>query len=213
VRELTTGLLDEGRTLVTDNFYTSIPLARYLLSHNTHLIGTLRSNRKGLPEYVTRAKLKRGGVVGSQDEQGIKVLHWVDKRSVHMLTTIPEHEATLVDTGRQRRGEPVKKPECVVQYNRLKKGVDISDQLSSYYTPLRKTLRWYKKMAVELLAGTAVVNAYLLYTELSRSTTLLQFREDLARALLGPLEEVFSPNRSSNHPRDENQAGSRTNST
>jgi len=156
VRELTTGMLEEGRTVVTDNFYTSLPLARYLLEHKTHLIGTLRANRKELPAEVVKAKLKRGEVTGKQDQRGIKVITWVDKRRVNMLTTIPEHEATLTDTGRLRRGEQVKKPQCVVDYNRLKKGVDLSDQFSSYYSPLRKSLRWYKKLAVRVSDGERV---------------------------------------------------------
>ena len=35
------------RTVVADNFFTSIPLAKCLLEHDTYLIGTLRSNRAG----------------------------------------------------------------------------------------------------------------------------------------------------------------------
>jgi len=194
VRELTTGMLDEGRTVVTDNFYTSLPLARYLQEHETHLIGTLRANRRELPADVIKAKLKRGEVTGQQDQRGIKIISWVDKRRVNMLTTIPEHEATLMDTGRVRRGQRVKKPQCVVVYNRLKKGVDLSDQFSSYYSPLRKSLRWYKKLAVELIAGTAMVNAFLLFMDASgKRMPLLTFREQVARALIGPLKEPFSP--------------------
>ncbi|KAJ8947327.1 hypothetical protein NQ314_008629 [Rhamnusium bicolor] len=50
VLSLAEGLLDEGRVLYTDNFYTSCPLARTVLSRNTHLVGTLKRNRKYLPK-------------------------------------------------------------------------------------------------------------------------------------------------------------------
>jgi Transposase IS4 len=48
-----------GRTLCTDNFYTSIPLANALLGVQTHLVGTIRLNRKGLTSEVVSARLVR----------------------------------------------------------------------------------------------------------------------------------------------------------
>ena len=38
-------LLDKSYALYTDNYYTSVPLAKYLLSRGTHLTGTVRANR------------------------------------------------------------------------------------------------------------------------------------------------------------------------
>ena len=64
VLKLTEKLLDEGRILYTDNFYTSCPLARILLNRNTHLVGTLRRTRKYLPKDIMTKKLKRHEYVG-----------------------------------------------------------------------------------------------------------------------------------------------------
>jgi hypothetical protein len=36
------GLLDKGRHLFTDNFYTKIPLAKRLLDRNTFITGTIK---------------------------------------------------------------------------------------------------------------------------------------------------------------------------
>lgn len=52
VMKLMGNLLDCGRTLCTDNYYTSVSLAHSLLNRQTHLIGTLRSNRKFNPKNV-----------------------------------------------------------------------------------------------------------------------------------------------------------------
>jgi hypothetical protein len=46
VLQLSDSCLDSGRTLCTDNFYTSVDLAEQLLQRNTHILGTLRSNVK-----------------------------------------------------------------------------------------------------------------------------------------------------------------------
>ncbi|XP_060845755.1 piggyBac transposable element-derived protein 4-like [Rhopalosiphum padi] len=55
VLDLSRRYLNMGRTMVTDNFYTSITLANELLTNDTHLVGTLRSNRVKLPE-ITKKK-------------------------------------------------------------------------------------------------------------------------------------------------------------
>jgi len=52
VMKLVEKLLDCGRILHVDNFYTSIPLAQQLLERKTLLCGTLRRNRKHLPVYT-----------------------------------------------------------------------------------------------------------------------------------------------------------------
>ena len=39
-------LLDKSYNLYVDNFYTSVPFAKYLLTRNTHPSGTVRANRQ-----------------------------------------------------------------------------------------------------------------------------------------------------------------------
>nr|CAH7713899.1 unnamed protein product [Callosobruchus chinensis] len=65
-----------------------------------------------------------------------------------------------------------------------KKWVDISDQMSSYFSVLRKSLKWYRKVCFELLFGTSVVNAWVVYNDAAGSKlSMLNFKEKLARAL------------------------------
>ncbi|XP_025420761.1 piggyBac transposable element-derived protein 4-like [Sipha flava] len=66
--------LDNARTIVTDNFYTSVPLAKKLLSKKTHLVGTLRKNRRYLQKKVTTQKLKKGEIIGQENKDGVVVL-------------------------------------------------------------------------------------------------------------------------------------------
>lgn len=81
------------------------------------------------------------------------------------------------------------KPKEVSEYNLNMAGVDRCDQLTSYYSCPRKSIRWYKKVIFHLLDVT-VVNSFLLYRELTKSKmSLLQFREAVIKGLLG-----ISPN-------------------
>lgn len=51
--------LNFGRTLYTDNWYSSVKIAEKLNQENTHLVGTLRANRKHNPENVVKKKFKK----------------------------------------------------------------------------------------------------------------------------------------------------------
>ena len=185
--DLTDGLSGCYRTVVADNFFTSIFLAKSLLRNDTYLIGTLRSNRAGSEHAVVQKKLKRGEVHGLQSKNGIKLIKWKDKRDVLMISTKPSHSVTLVETGKTNKSnECIMKPQVIVDYNKGKQGVDLSDQLSAYYTCLRRSKKWYDKVAFEMIFGVSIVNAYLIYKENYDTSrmTMLQFRESLVRCLL-----------------------------
>jgi Transposase IS4 len=190
VLRLSQPYLNAGRTLVTDNYFTSIELANKLLDMQSHLVGTLRVNRRGLPRTVTTASLKKGEVRAAENRAGIVIQKWKDKRDVLILST--KHGGNLVSVGKKNKHkEEIVKPAAVVFYNSVKQGIDISDQMSSYHSPIRKTVKWYHKVAEELLFGTTVVNAWILYNDhcisCGRPDKKLQitaFREYLVKSLL-----------------------------
>ncbi|XP_026819540.1 piggyBac transposable element-derived protein 4-like [Rhopalosiphum maidis] len=139
VTSLCENYLNEGRTIVTDNFYTSVPLAETLLRQDTHLVGTLRKNRRFLPKTVIEKKLKKGEFVGLENNSGIVVSKFKDKRDIHLLST--RHQLNMTNTGKKNRNqEDILKPDIILFYNAGKAGIDISDQLASYCTPMRKML-------------------------------------------------------------------------
>ncbi|KAJ8934918.1 hypothetical protein NQ314_013108 [Rhamnusium bicolor] len=182
VINLTQDLLNEDRLIITDNYYTSIGLAKHLYQQNTNLIGTVRKNRKGLDNSTLEAKLQKGEICSVQ-QQYMTFMKWRDQRDVLMISTCFGDGS--VETGKDRRGNTKTKPKIIVEYNKGKQGVDISDQLSSYYTSLRKSLVWYKKIAIGILCSTTVVNSHILYqTIVEKNMSLLQFTESVIRALL-----------------------------
>jgi hypothetical protein len=104
-----------------------------------------------------------------------------------MISTKPSHSATVVDTRKTNKlNERIMKPQVVLDYNEGKQGIDLSDQLSASYTCLRRSVEWYQKVVFELIFGTAIVNAYLIYKENYDTSrmTMVQFRESLVRSLL-----------------------------
>ncbi|KAJ8970083.1 hypothetical protein NQ314_001407 [Rhamnusium bicolor] len=113
---------------------------------------------------VINTKLKKGEMCSSQ--QGyVTFLKWKDQRDVYMLSTCYGDE--MVEIGTDRKGNKKMKPKVVLEYNRGKQGVDISDQLASYYTSLRKSLIWYKKIAIELICSTTLINSHIIFNSLT----------------------------------------------
>nr|XP_022912443.1 piggyBac transposable element-derived protein 4-like [Onthophagus taurus] len=181
VMDLMTNILDSGRILCTDNYYTSVSLANALLHRKTHLIGTLRSNRKYNPKRVVDKKLKVGEVIAEECKQGIVVEKWRDKRDVLILSTRYGNEMVPLI----KRGKEIQKPKNMVEYNKYKSNIDISDQLKSYNTCLRRSMKWYRKLAFELLTGSAIVNAYIAYKEITNNKiSITAFKEEVINGLL-----------------------------
>ena len=100
----------------------------------------------------------------------------------------------------------MQKPKSVINYNIAKKGVDMSDQMSSYYFSLRKTKRWYKKVAIKLITGTTAVNAWLIFNNYysNKPWSLLQFKESITLSLL--TEELEEKTRCGRRPSSINKA-------
>lgn len=174
--------------MTTDNYFTSVTLARDLLRRRTHLIGTLRRNRKHLPLCVRNERLSKGQIVGKISSEGIVVAKWKDKRDVYFLTT--KHDLRLAHWRKVRKasGTSVEKikPAAILDYNGSKQGVDKSDQMASHHSPVRKTIRWYHKVVFELLLNTAVVNARIIFNKLTgKKVSIKNFREALVEDLAG----------------------------
>ena len=104
-----------------------------------------------------------------------------------MISIRPSHSASVVDSGKSNiQNESIMKPQVVLDNNKGRQCTNLSDQISTYYTSLGKSVKWYRKVAVELIFGTAVVNSYLIYKEnyTESKVTILQFRESLVQSLL-----------------------------
>ncbi|XP_047362138.1 uncharacterized protein LOC124954006 [Vespa velutina] len=127
-------------------------------------MGTLRKNRRGKSVEVISKKLKRGELIARENKSRITILKWKDKRDVLMLLTKHSAEMTTV----HKKFYSCEKPKMVVEYNLGKSSVDLSDQMIAYNSPIRKTLKWYRKLATELLLNTCMINSMILFSQITR---------------------------------------------
>ena len=182
------GLENRGHHVYMDNFYTSPALFQDLRCLGFGACGTVRTNRRGVPEEV-KSRIQKGEIVTTMIDDSLMALKWMDKRPVTMLSTI--HDDSTVTKQRRTRAvqggvEEIRKPVVVEQYNQHMCGVDHGDQLLCYYGFSHRTLKWWRRAFFHLIE-VAIVNAYILYllTPCSgRRMTHKEFRVQLAKELL-----------------------------
>lgn len=186
VMKLLKNYFGKGHALYMDNFYNSIPLSEKLLKRGIQVTGTLRSNRKGIPDMVKKAKLKRGESTFAR-RKDVLIQRWLDKKDVMMIST--RHNAKFVEVP-QKFGKPKLKPSAVADYNRYMGGIDKADQLTSYYTTPRKTIRWQLKVFFHFI-DLCLWNALHLYNygkSKNNQLTYLHFRDSVIKDLLGDIQ-------------------------
>lgn len=103
-------------THYTDRYYTSIPLADELLKMKCHLTGTLKINRKSIPDPIKKPKFGESKSIAYTTGRTM-VLSWKDKRVVTLLRT-SDSAGFITKTRFVRGGEQqnVEKLKVVVNY-------------------------------------------------------------------------------------------------
>ena len=87
-----------------------------------------------------------------------------------------------------RHGNSIQKPNAIHVYNQNMSGIDRSDQMLSYHSGWRKTVRWYKKVGIHIF-DFFVANSFYLYmknTTRPKFSTINEYKEAIFRVLVGP---------------------------
>lgn len=111
VLRLCSSLFNTGRTVTTDNFYTSFELANELRERCLNLLGTVRINKRFIPpSFVQTNKFQpseEGGLPGAIfgfNETATLTCFMpklkTKKRVIPLLSTLPEHNNSEMDEGK-----------------------------------------------------------------------------------------------------------------
>lgn len=113
-------------------------------------------------EGEVTAKLKVGEIV-SKYSNNVMIGKWKDKKEMTYISS--EFENDMMPTTNRKGRETLK------QYNKFMSGIDIQDQMNSYYHFTRNTIRWYKKLGIHII-HMLLLNSYNLYNQYNIGTTL-----------------------------------------
>ena len=181
--------LGKGHTVYVDNYYTTPRLAKYLLDHQTKLVGTVRTNRQNMVPNIAEKDLQKGkaafyqcGDVLAVKYRGAKDTSRGKPKTVCLLTTA--HTTQMRNTAvRDQEGNAVQKPACILSYNTNMGGVDMVDQQLHSLTVMRKSYKWYKKVFVCMMMM-CVLSAHKLSQTQGENNDFLQFMHDVITLLL-----------------------------
>lgn len=138
VETLSESFHNTNRTITTDNYFTSFPLAQSLLSNGLKLVGTLKKNKTCVPVEFLPDRKKEEGSTMFGFQRDITLVPHVPKvgKAILFLSTLHHSNNIITDQ--------VKKPISQINkhYNATKSGVDTMDQMVHEYKTKRKTNRW-----------------------------------------------------------------------
>lgn len=101
VKDVVRQLYNTGRNVTTDNFFTSIPLAKELLQYNLTIVGTLRANKPHLPAAMKASSERavESSLFGFSED--LTLVSYVPKKSkaVNMLSTMHHDRSVLCPRG------------------------------------------------------------------------------------------------------------------
>lgn len=193
VQTLVRSIQNSGLNLTVDNFFTSIPLANYLLDKNITVVGTLRQNKPDIPKEMKPSKDR---VVCSSlfcFQKNVTMVSYAPKKNKCVILLSTMHHDTSVNNDAKR------KPEIISYYNKTKGGVDLMDQMVSTYTCKRQSKRWPMTFFFNMI-DVAALNAYIVFTQehpnYNTGTTHKRrlFLKDLAKELVMPHMQRRSTN-------------------
>jgi hypothetical protein len=180
----------KGTNISMDRLYTSIELSEWLLSKKITVVGTIKSNRKGLPPTITsctdRAHTSYKYVYNCAEKKMSLHSYVVKtkskgKKNVLVLSTIPPIMGITKDDK--------KKPAIIKFYDFTKGGTDVMDQRIGYGTTNSKSDRW-TATAFKYILDTARVNAQTVWSLTNKfdplKTNSFDFGIALAESLIMP---------------------------
>jgi len=83
----------------------------------------------------------------------------------------------------------IKKPYAVVQYNKFIKSVDRADQFLSYYSVLRKTIKWWKKKVVLYLLTVCSATLFYMQDTKYKQSKYKKFLHEVGRSWISEVQD------------------------
>jgi len=154
VSQLTEKIQGRGHKLYMDYYFSSLDLFDDLITKQIYCCGTVRPNRKGMPQDLgpKRMTLKRGDLQ-VRTRGDLTTILWRDKHDVRVLTNI--HDAPAEGNFSDTNGKAIKL-QIVADYNRHMGYVDKGDRMANSYSISCRTWKWTNDMLTFLKMFTVV---------------------------------------------------------
>ena len=144
-----------------ENFFSSPELCDDLVKKQIYCCGTVRPNRKGMPQDLrTKTTKLKTGDIRVRTRADLTAILWQDKRDICMLTN---NHSTPAEGNFCNEGGKAIKPHIVMDYNHHMGYVNKGDRMANSYSISCRTIKWMKKLFFHLL-DLAILNSYILHS-------------------------------------------------
>lgn len=175
-----------NRNITMDNFFTSFELTQSLISKGLTCVGTLRKNKRCIPNKFLPNKQRdpESNIFGFR--KNITIGSYVPKRNRSVILLSSLHHSAGTDPSNKNKSE------INLYYNATKGGVDTLDQMCHAYTARRKTWRWpmaqfYNIIDVCGIAAKVIwLNLYPDWNKTKSNSLRKLFLKELAQDLVVP---------------------------
>lgn len=202
-------LKKRGHNLYFDNYFSSYQALEILRDKGVNAAGTIRVDRFAKPPLLTEKEMAKKGRGFSDSvvscDNKVVVVKWQDNKPVLMASNFVGIGKT--DTAKRwdkklKKYVDVTRPEIVALYNQGMGGVDLLDQLISYYRVFIRSRKWPLRVIFHFM-DFAVCASWLEYRKDCRQANvpkknemdLLKFRMELAHCLVKAGNPVRSTKR------------------
>lgn len=188
--------------LFTDNWFTSPTLMNHLKQRGIRMCGSVRSNRKGMPNIPKNVikSLNKGECIQQQKDDSCLVV-WKDQKAIQVLFNhvSPRLTRTLERWNDEDKKIAISCPQAIHDYFYHARSVDVLNQLHYSYPIGRKARRCWPRLAWWLL-DMCIINAFKLWSIGKDRKNQLEFREQLMHQLLNQQPRDQLPRMHGGHP-------------
>lgn len=187
-----------GHKLFFDNYFSTFQLFEILAQKQIYAAGTVRLDRFSKPPFSSDSEMKKRGRGCSEEvvstNGSVVVVKWYDNKCVSLASNYigvgTPDTAQRFDKATQRK-IAIERPEIVRDYNSNMGGVDLMNQMISYYRIYIRSKKWTLRMITHFI-DFSIVNSWIEYkidcqkSEIPKREVmdLLAFRMKLAHQLV-----------------------------
>lgn len=180
VKRLVTPIMNTGRNVTMDNWFTSVPLFQDLFNnYGLTAVGTMRKNKREVPTQFITKREEYSSLFGF-GEANATLVSYVPKKGRIVLLLSNFHQGNTIDESSGSK----KKPEIITYYNQTKAGVDVVDEMKATYSVSRTCCRWPLRIFYSLLDIAGINSQIILHENSSIRQRRRLFLKSLALQLV-----------------------------
>ncbi|XP_037048078.1 piggyBac transposable element-derived protein 3-like [Bradysia coprophila] len=187
-----------GHKLFFDNYFSTFPLFQILAQKKIYATGTIRLDRFSKPPFSTDSEMKKIGRGCSEEvvcsDRSVVCVKWYDNKCVALASNYvgvgtPDKAYRFDKNSNQKIS--IDRPEIVQKYNMNMGGVDLMNQMISYYRIFIRSKKWTLRMVSHFI-DFSIVQSWIEYkihckraeVPQRQIMDLLAFRMKLAKQLI-----------------------------